>query len=74
MAESYLLFALICHVHHEETKDEHKTKVIVIVVVAVVNAIISGMLLIAYLMYKRRTKFRGNFTFSNLQKTYFHVV
>uniref|UniRef100_A0A2N9GAZ3 Receptor-like serine/threonine-protein kinase n=1 Tax=Fagus sylvatica TaxID=28930 RepID=A0A2N9GAZ3_FAGSY len=43
-----------------ETKDEHKTKVIVIVVVAVVTAIVSGMLLIAYLMYKRRTKFREN--------------
>ncbi|GMY21989.1 G-type lectin S-receptor-like serine/threonine-protein kinase At4g27290 isoform X2 [Fagus crenata] len=43
-----------------ETKDEHKTKVIVIVVVAVVTAIVSGMLLIAYRMYKRRTKFREN--------------
>uniref|UniRef100_A0A2N9EQF3 Protein kinase domain-containing protein n=1 Tax=Fagus sylvatica TaxID=28930 RepID=A0A2N9EQF3_FAGSY len=43
-----------------EAKDEHKTKVIVIVVVAVVTAIVSGMLLIAYLMYKRRTKFREN--------------
>ncbi|KAF3969870.1 hypothetical protein CMV_006368 [Castanea mollissima] len=41
-----------------EAKDEQKTRVIVIVIVAVTAAIISGVLLIAYLICKSRTKFR----------------
>ncbi|KAL4652335.1 hypothetical protein ACB092_01G225900 [Castanea dentata] len=40
-----------------EAKDEQKTRVIVKVIVAVTAAIISGMLLIAYLICKSRTKF-----------------
>nr|POF06072.1 g-type lectin s-receptor-like serine/threonine-protein kinase [Quercus suber] len=49
-----------------EAKDEQKTRVIVIVIVAVAAAIISGMLLIAYLICKRGKKFRGNVTFYDL--------
>ncbi|KAG7957449.1 hypothetical protein I3843_11G175200 [Carya illinoinensis] len=48
-----------------EAKDEHKTKVIVISVL--VPTIVYAMLFMACFLFKRRTKFRGNVTFFNLQ-------
>jgi flagellar basal body-associated protein FliL len=58
----FLLF--YCRVNHEEVKDKQKKNVIVIVLVALVIAVVFGVLLIPYCIYKR-TNTRGNITFSD---------